>query len=147
MRYFFPAYTAMDIMTEDVQSLNQHSTLLEASIRLEEISHTGAPVIDDDGNVVGFLTLRDIMKGRRAKQMHSPVKGYMSRNPVSASVHTTIRELDELMFENNIGHLPVVDGTKLVGIVTRDDYLNFRRGEKIKLKKAYENIDRLKNEV
>ena len=78
-----PAYTASDIMTEDVIFIRDNATLLEASIKLEEISHTGVPVVDAEERVVGFLTLRDISKGRRAGQMHSPVKGYMTRKLVT----------------------------------------------------------------
>ena len=141
-----PAYTAADIMTEVVDTVQSDSTLLEASKRLEEISHAGAPVIEADGCLVGFLTLRDIMKGRRSGQMHSPVKGYMTRTVITATPETTIREIDELMLEYDIGHLPVLDGDKLAGIVTRHDYLNFRRGEQQKRRKAYEDIGMLKED-
>ncbi|HAK46854.1 MAG TPA: hypothetical protein DCO79_13175 [Spirochaeta sp.] len=146
-KILLPAYTSTDIMTDDVVSLHQSSTLFEASLRLEEISHTGAPVIDDEKNVIGFLTLRDIMKGRRSGQMHSPVKGYMTRKPVTAAPDTTVREIDELMFEHNIGHLPILEDGRLVGIVTRHDYLNFKRGVQRQREKVYEGIGMLKQEV
>ncbi len=135
-----PAYTASDIMTEDVIFIRDNATLLEASIKLEEISHTGVPVVDAEERVVGFLTLRDISKGRRAGQMHSPVKGYMTRKLVTAGPETTIREIDDLMFEHNVGHLPVLQDGKLVGIVTRNDYLSFRRDEQQRRKKAYDRL-------
>ena len=92
-----PAYTAADIMTENVSCLDADASLVDASIRLEQISHTGAPVLNEAGRVVGFLTLRDIMKGRRAGQMHSSGKGihdpagWLQRSP-----DTTVREIDEL---------------------------------------------------
>lgn len=142
-----PAYTAADIMTEEVYTLDSEDSLIDASLKLEEISHTGAPVLDKDGRVVGFLTLRDIMKGRRSGQMHSPVKGYMTRKLITAAPDTTVREIDELMFEHNIGHLPILDGEQLAGIVTRNDYLSFRRGERNKRRSAYEEIGVLKQEV
>ncbi len=142
-----PAYTASDIMTEDVLCIKDSVSLLDASKMLEDISHTGVPVLSDDNRVVGFLTLRDIMKGRRSGQMHSPVKGYMTRNLIFAKPDTTVREIDELMFEHNIGHLPVIDNEKLVGIVTRHDYLNFRRGEKKRRAKVYEKLGAMKTEA
>lgn len=135
-----PAYTAMDIMTADVITLNENSSLLDASMKLEEIAHTGAPVLSDDERVTGFLTLRDISKGRRGGQMHAPVKGYMTKKLITARTDSTVREIDDLMFENNIGHLPIIDDGNLRGIVTRNDYLNFKRGERKKKKKAYEKI-------
>ena len=51
------------------------------------------------------------------------------------------------MFEHNIGHLPIVDGERLVGIVTRNDYLNFRRGEQKKRAKAYKELGNMKREA
>ena len=142
-----PAYTAADIMTTDVYTISSEISLYDASKHLEEISHTGAPVLNPEGKVVGFLTLRDIMKGRRSGQMHSPVKGYMTRKLITAEPGTTIREIDELMFENVIGHLPILDGDKLAGIVTRSDYLSFRRGEQQKRRDAFDGIDALKKEA
>jgi len=75
------------------------------------------------------VTLRDIMKGRRAAQMNAPVSAYMTRNVISANPETTVREMEELLLSNNIGHLPVIEHGKIVGIVTRTDYLAHRKEE------------------
>ncbi|MBI9108459.1 MAG: CBS domain-containing protein [Spirochaetales bacterium] len=139
-KILLPAYTASDIMTEDVISLDENSSLLDASMKLEEMSHTGAPVLNEQGILTGFLTLRDIMKGRKSGQMHAPVKGYMTKKPITANLDSTVREIDDFMFENNIGHLPVLDDGRLCGIVTRNDYLSFKRGEQMKKQKAYDQI-------
>jgi tRNA nucleotidyltransferase (CCA-adding enzyme) len=120
-----PAITAADIMKSDVTALKDSMTLLEASLLLEKTNHTGAPVLTQRGQLVGFLTLRDIMKGRKSNQMHSSVKGYMATKLITAPKTVTIREIEELLFKNNIGHLPIVQGKSLVGIVTRTDYLSF----------------------
>lgn len=119
-----PALIAADIMEKEIQVVKETMSLLEASLFLEEINHTGAPVLNPQGKLVGFLTLRDIMKGRKNKQMHAPVKGYMTTNVITASQEVTIREIEEILFKNNIGHLPIVQGKSLLGMVTRTDYLN-----------------------
>jgi len=118
-----PALTAADIMTERVETMREDWTLLEASVFLEKIDHTGTPVTDENEAVTGFLTLRDIMKGRKQQMMHAPVKGFMSRRAVSCLPTDTMRELERLFFTHNIGHLPVVSANRLLGIVTRSDYL------------------------
>lgn len=87
-------------------------------------------IISRDGRLVGFLTLRDIMKARRAEQMHAPTKGYMTRRVIHASPETPVREVEEILLDNNIGHLPILEGDRMVGIVTRGDYLDFRKEEK-----------------
>jgi len=122
-----PAITAEDIMVKDVIVIKDSMTLMEASIFLENENHTGAPVMTDRGELVGFMTLRDIMKGRKQDQMHSSVRGYMAKNVVVATKDHTIREVEDLFFKNNVGHLPVVHGKSLLGIITRTDYLRHMR--------------------
>jgi tRNA nucleotidyltransferase (CCA-adding enzyme) len=125
-----PALTAADIMSRDVKTLGPDMPMLEASRFLEEVSHTGAPVVDEAGRLVGMLTLRDIQRARKAEQMHVPLRTFMARSIVTAGVGMAVREIDELFYERNIGHLPVVEGEKLAGIVTRTDILDFNRSDR-----------------
>ena len=118
------ARTALDLMSKTVYTINENQKLLEASIFLEEINCTGAPVINDNGNLTGFLTLRDIMKGRKSQQMNAPVRAYMARNIVSVETSVTMKEIQKILYKNNIGHLPVVENNQLKGIITRTDILN-----------------------
>jgi tRNA nucleotidyltransferase (CCA-adding enzyme) len=126
-----PAMRAEKLMTAAVALVRQEWSLKEASLFLERINHTGAPVVDEAGELCGFITLRDIMKGRKADLMHAPVKAYMTRRVITGLPETTMRELETLMFHNNIGHLPITAGSegaaarRVVGIVTRSDYLRF----------------------
>jgi len=135
-----PAVTAAEIMSRPVEVMDVSASLLEASKYMEEISHTGLPVVDTDHHLVGFLTLRDIMKGRRANQMHAPVKAYMNKQLITAQPEVTIRQVEELLFGNNIGHLPIVSEGQIVGILTRTDYLNFRQTENKKRQAVLQDI-------
>lgn len=122
-----PAAAARDIMTVAVDSVRSTDTLLEASLFLEATSHTGAPVLDAAGELVGFLTLRDIMRGRKAGRMRGEVREFMTRRVVTAPPSVPVREVDRILFENDVGHLPIVEGGRMVGLVTRGDYLAYRR--------------------
>jgi tRNA nucleotidyltransferase (CCA-adding enzyme) len=124
-----PALTAESIMSRDVKAVRDTWSLREASVFLEELDRTGAPVVDAAGNVCGFLSLRDIMKGRRSAQMHAPVRSYMTRSVFTASPSSTLREVESAFFQHTIFYLPVVEDRKLVGIVTRSAYLAARAGE------------------
>lgn len=123
-----PAAVAGEIMSRRIACIDERWSLKEAAIFLERVDHTGAPVINASGRLVGIVTLRDIMKGRKAEQMHAPVKGYMKRQVITAAKNTTVREIEQLLFRNDIGHLPIVDDEKMVGMITRSDYLSFVRG-------------------
>ncbi len=128
-RNLLPAVSAEQIMSKQVAVINENWTLKEASIFLEKTNHTGSPVLNNTDELTGFMTLRDIMKGRKAEQMHSPVKAYMTKNVITGSENTTIRDIEKFLFSNNIGHLPIVDNKRVIGIVTRSDYLGYIEGK------------------
>ncbi len=119
------AVTAEDMMTKNVVTIKDTWTLKEASIYLEEKDLSGTPVLNDRDELCGMLTLRDIMKGRKQNQINSPVKAYMRTKLITCSSGANMREIENLLFINSIGHLPIVDSGKLVGIITRSDILKF----------------------
>ena len=122
-----PAVRAGDIMTRNVCFIRESLTLREASTVMEETSHTGLPVLNEMGELTGFLSLREIMKGRRNSQMHSPVKSYMIKHVISAPPEVTMREVERLFFKYHIGHLPILENGRLAGIVSRRDYLESKK--------------------
>lgn len=123
------AATARGIMRDNVQVARDSWTLREASEFLEKTDRTGAPVVDGTERLCGFLTLRDISKGRSAGKMSAPVRAFMTRKVISASPCTTLRELEHIFFAHTIFALPIVDDGKVLGMVTRADYLKARMGE------------------
>jgi tRNA nucleotidyltransferase (CCA-adding enzyme) len=122
-----PATRARDVMTRDVRTISENKNLLEASLLLEEMDLTGIPVLSDAGTLSGFISLRDIMKGRRSGLMNAPVKAYMSKPLISSEGSVTMREVERIFYKHRIGHLPIMEDDKLVGIVTRWDYLEYRK--------------------
>ena len=122
-----PATRANDIMTRNVFTIHDTTSLMDASIFLERVDLTAVPVVDANGDVSGFISLRDIMKGRRHGKMHAPVKAYMSRPVISAVSTVTMREVERIFYKYKIGHLPILDDGKLLGIVTRWDYLQHQK--------------------
>ena len=122
-----PATRAADIMTRRVFTVDEGISVMDASRYMEEVNHTGLPVLNGERRVAGFLSLRDIMKARRASQMHAPVKAYMSRNVVCSHPGITMREVERLFYKHHIGHLPIVENETLAGIVTRRDFLEYKK--------------------
>ncbi|AEF84483.1 DHH family protein [Treponema primitia ZAS-2] len=122
-----PATRAADVMTKNVQALKEDMSLMEASIFFEKTDLTGAPVLNAEDEVSGFISLRDIMKGRKAAVMNAPVRAYMSKPAATADSNVTMREIERIFYKHHIGHLPIVEDKKLVGIVTRWDYLQYKK--------------------
>ena len=119
------AVIAQDIMSSEVFTVRDSWSLVDASRFFEKHDISGAPVLNDKDELSGMLTLRDIMKGRKSGKMSAPVKAYMRTKLITCERDTTAREIENLMFVNSIGHLPVVEGGKISGIITRTDMLKF----------------------
>jgi CBS domain-containing protein len=49
----------------------------------------------------------------------------MTRNLISASPHAPLREIGELFLKRPVGHVPLVEGGRLVGLASRADYLAY----------------------
>jgi len=118
------AVNAFNLMTFPVNCVNPGWTVMEASIFLENNLHTGCPVVDEQNQLLGLITIRDISKARKADNMKAPVNAYMTRKVFSCKPTSSIREIEKILFVNNIGHLPVIDEeNRVTGILTRSDYL------------------------
>lgn len=119
------AVTAGNMMTKNVVTIKDTWSLKDASIFFEEMDLSGTPVLNEKNELCGMLTLRDIMKGRKKDHMNSPVKAYMRTKLITCSPGANMREIENLLFINGIGHLPVIDNGQLTGIITRSDLLKF----------------------
>lgn len=123
-----PQFSAAGIMTAQVRTLQEKTTITEASKRMERTGHTAFPVVDEQGRLVGLISRKDLNRAGHHGLGHAPVKGFMSRNIVTVGPDATIQEMQSKMLENAIGRLPVLKGERIVGIVTRKDLLRAMHG-------------------
>ena len=126
-RSLAPATCARDVMTRNVFTINENISVMNASMYMEETNHTGLPVLNNNGKLTGFIGLRDIMKARRVSQMHAPASAYMAKNIISSHPDITMREVERLFYKHRIGHLPILEDDTLTGIVTRGDFLEYKK--------------------
>jgi CBS domain-containing protein len=111
-----------DIMTAGVVTIGPRDTAAaaRATMRGHGIRHL---VVVEDDRVVGLISERDL--GRtRGNRSGTTVAELMTRDVVSATPATTLRQAANLMRGRTIGCLLVVDGEDLVGIVTTTDVLD-----------------------
>jgi CBS domain-containing protein len=86
-------------------------------------------VLHDDGSVAGIVSERDVVKAlatHREKVMEMRADALMTRSVTTATPETTVDEAMEIMDAGYFRHLPVLDGGKLVGIVSIRDLVKFR---------------------
>jgi acetoin utilization protein AcuB len=110
-----------DIMTTTVESVRPGDTLerAQARMRLGRFHHL---VVIDHRQVVGILT-EAALQVRQAEGV-ARVEDAMSRHVVTGTPEMTVRQAANLMRGRAEGALPVIDGPRLVGIVTVTDLLD-----------------------
>ncbi|GAA4956682.1 CBS domain-containing protein [Streptomonospora halophila] len=89
----------------------------------------GAVVVMHDGRVVGIASERDIVRAldrRGPELLGAPVSDIMTTGVVTCTTEDTDDTLTVLMTENRIRHVPVLNGGKLVGIVSIGDVVKSR---------------------
>ncbi|MCL4524250.1 MAG: CBS domain-containing protein [Acidobacteria bacterium] len=124
-----------DIMASSLTTLPRESSLLDAAITMRRSSVRHLPVVDGE-KLVGIITERDVQRCApsllspitqeeyNATFENTPIERVMFRSPVTVTPDTTVRDAVLLMLDRKVGCLPVVEGERLVGILTRSDLLN-----------------------
>jgi CBS domain-containing protein len=92
--------------------------------------HIGAmPVIDRNGVLVGVISERDVVRAfarEGARLVERRVRDLMVREVVTCRPDTSMSEAEKLMDKHRIRHLPVVDGVKVVGMISIRDVMAWR---------------------
>ncbi|MEW6173334.1 MAG: CBS domain-containing protein [Bacillota bacterium] len=111
-----------EIMSTPVKTVGAETSVAEAGQVMLRYGHSGLPVVRD-GQLVGIISRRDVEKAQRNGLGHAPVKAFMSNQVQTVEPYLPVTEAQTSMIEHNIGRLPVVEGGRLVGIVSRTDIL------------------------
>ncbi len=125
----------MEIMTTDVKvaSPDERAEAAFQRMRNQRIRHL---VILDGRRLVGVLSERDLGGARGSVlRTEKTVGDLMSKQAVSASPVTTVRQAANLMRARTVGCLPVMESGRLAGIVTLTDLLELL-GRQVQLSPA-----------
>ncbi len=130
------AKTVRELMTAKVATLERSDTLdiADGIMCMGRIRHL--PVLDA-GQVVGVVSQRDLFRSalgaalafgiRRPQELMRSleIRDVMSAPAVTVDASTPVQEAARTMAEKKIGCLPVVEGGRLVGILTESDVLRY----------------------
>lgn len=123
-------------MTKNVVTVKAQDSFLLASQLMKSRQIRRVPVVDDQGQVVGIITDRDIKEFSPSQaisldvwELHDLVNKIqigeaMTRHPITVTPDTPIEDAATLMRDEKVGGLPVIEKGKLVGIITESDIFN-----------------------
>ncbi|MEV4603612.1 CBS domain-containing protein [Amycolatopsis sp. NPDC049253] len=125
---------ARDLMSAPVVTVSPWAPAKEAAELLSGHRFTALPVVDDDERLIGIVTEADLIRGRipadarsAPAQTESPsvaetsVEQVMTTPVTAMSSGTDVADLCQALVDAKIRAMPIVDGGRLVGIVTRGD--------------------------
>ncbi len=114
-----------ECMTRNLVKINQERSVYEAAEVMErnpEIS--SILVVDDNENLVGIVTERDMMRRLVLKKRDpesTKIKDIMTRNVITMDISATDVEVSRKLVENNIKKMPITENGGVVGMVTTTD--------------------------
>lgn len=127
--------TVADLMTSAPICVQREDTLRTAYEWMENERVRHLPVVDADGSLVGVLSHRDLVRHALAGLEEVPmnrVMQYLELRTVdtamavaaeTAEASDAVSEAAERMLENKFGCLPVVEGARVIGILTESDFV------------------------
>ena len=122
--------TARDLMVTNLLVFRPEQTLLEAIEALIKQGVSGAPVVDDTGELVGVLSELDCLRMLASDEFYlqqqeegALVRQFMSRGGRTIPADLGIYAISHYFLTTLVRRLPVVENRKLIGQVSRRDVL------------------------
>jgi CBS domain-containing protein len=114
--------TLRDIMTTDIKFCIAEDNIYEAAVKMKSWDVGAIPVCSND-QIIGIITDRDLVVRAMAEKRPGSTKitECMTSDIVTGTPDMDVREAAELMASKQIRRLPVVEGTKLVGMCALRD--------------------------
>ena len=112
-----------DVMTRGVFAVARGLRLREAATQMAERG-VGAAIVLDGERLIGILTERDVLRAVASdRDASATVDDCMTRHPEVVEPSDTTDHAAALMIHGGFRHLPVVDGDRVVGIVSIRDLM------------------------
>jgi CIC family chloride channel protein len=116
-----------EAMSSQIESIKADATVGDLVRLFQQTRHTGFPVLDQDGGLIGVVTLEDVRNTEFQGRLARKVGDIMSRELVVAYPDESLADIILRFDRYDVGRLPVVqkeDRKKVIGVITRSDLLN-----------------------
>ncbi|KIL48738.1 CBS domain-containing protein [Jeotgalibacillus campisalis] len=109
-----------EVMTDEVISCEKTDSIEQVAKIMKDRNIGILPVLDQ-GKVIGMVTDRDVVIRGIAEHKEEQIDEVMTHNVISVKPDMSSQEAAALMAENQVRRLPVVDGGKVIGMVSLGD--------------------------
>ncbi|BAQ66775.1 chloride channel protein [Geminocystis sp. NIES-3709] len=119
--HFLSHLTASDVMQSQVETISSDLTIPKVLELMTVSHHRGFPVVDDT-DLVGIITQSDLVKVD-STNTRLKVDEIMTRNPITVMANASLTDVMYLLSRYQLSRLPVLQDSRLVGIITRTDII------------------------
>jgi CBS domain-containing protein len=110
-----------DVMTREVVTVSPGDPVVLAAELMLERRHTSLPVVDD-GRLIGIVSEADILTNPLSgRPEYAMVSAVMTRTPITVNVDATVGHARALIADRGLRTVPVVEGDRLAGVLSRSD--------------------------
>jgi CBS domain-containing protein len=116
--------TARDVMSGGAECVGENESMLDAARQMAELDVGAMPICGEDDRLKGMVTDRDIVvkvlaQGKDPAQTRA---GELAQGkPVTIGADDSVEEALHTMAEHKVRRLPVIDGHRLIGVVSQGD--------------------------
>ena len=116
--------TARELMTEGAECVQANETLVDAARKMRDLDVGALPICGEDDRLKGVLTDRDIVvrciaDGKNPAEVKAGDMG--QGKPVTIGADDSAEEALQTMSQHQVRRLPVIDGHRLVGMLSQAD--------------------------
>ena len=127
---------ARDVMSPDCTCIGENETLLDAAKKLADKDVGALPICGEDDRLKGMLTDRDIVvkalaQGKDPASTKARELGQGDARTVTIGADDSIDEALRTMIEHKVRRLPVIDGKRMVGVISQADIATNVEEEKV----------------
>jgi CBS domain-containing protein len=130
------AKKAREVMSDDCTCIGENDSVLDAAAKLRDLDVGALPICGEDDRLKGMLTDRDIVvkvlaEGKDPGATKAGELGSGDAKTVTIGADDSIEDALRTMSEHQVRRLPVIDGQRLVGIISQADIARNYDEEKV----------------
>lgn len=138
-----------DAMTTNVDTFSSHETFRNIQQQMKAKRYSGVPIVDD-GQLVGLVSVDDILTAFDHSYIDDPVRERMTHAPATVPQNYSVIAASNIFKKHRYGRLPVVtepDSLEVVGIITYSDILSYLLMRVNEIAEAFENKEMQRTSV